>query len=94
MVGEARERIGAAAEGTFDGEEDIAALPVPIKPVQIWVEGMGCRILIGVAVIRGGIGADGETYGLVRARRDAMERDGSAVSGRIQPCVLARDFDP
>ena len=94
MVGVARGGIEPAPERPFHGEEDVTAQPVPVEAVEVGVERVGGGVLVGIAVVGGGIGADGKTEGIVTPAGDVVQRHRGAMRGGVEPGVPAGEFSP
>ena len=102
-VGVAREMIGKAgglihrgsAEESFQREENVTTLPVPVEVVEIRIERMIRGELGRVGVVVVGVETDVEADAAIGGfRRDVLEADGGAALSGVHPGDLVGEFEP
>jgi hypothetical protein len=94
MVGVARRFFISFPEIAFQGEKDVASLPVPVEAIEVGVKGVIGRKLRNIGMIGFFIGAKIKTYGPIRGGGDVVKNELKSMPFGITPGVLIGKFDP
>jgi len=94
MVGVARRLIVSFSEIAFQGEEDVASLPVPVEAIEVGIEGVIGRKFRNIGMIGLFVWAKIKTNGPIRGGGDVVKNELKSMPFGITPGVLIRKFDP
>jgi len=94
MVGVARRLIVSFSEIAFQGEEDVASLPVPVEAIDVGIEGVIGRIFRNIGMIVFFVGSEIEADGPIGGRRNVVKDELESMFFGIAPDVLIGKFYP
>lgn len=94
VIDKPERRITPGAVVAFQREEDVAALPAPVEPVQVGIERIVRGEFGGIGGIVGGGEADIEAEGAIVTGGDAAEGEGGAAFLGIEESVALVGLDP
>ena len=72
VIGESAWRLVLSAKQTLKSQENVTALPTPVQRIQIWIQGMVCRIDRYIRGIGLGIRPDEKSKCLVGPLREVI----------------------
>ena len=94
MVGVARRLIVSFSEIAFQGEEDVASLPVPVEAIEVGVEGVIGRKFRNIGMIGFFVGAKIKTNGPISGGWNVVKNELESMPFGITPSVLIGEFYP
>jgi hypothetical protein len=94
MVGVARRLFISFPEIAFQGEEDVASLPVPVEAVEVWIEGVVGRKLRNIGMIGFFVGAKIKTNGPISGGGNVVKNELEPMPFGITPSMLIGKFYP
>jgi hypothetical protein len=94
MVGVARRLIVSFSEIAFQGEEDVASLPVPVEAIEVGVEGVIGRIFRNIGMIGFFVGTEIEADGSISGGGNLVKDELESMPFGITPDVLIGKFYP
>ena len=94
MVGVPRRLIASFSEIAFQGEEDVASLPVPVEAIEVGVEGVIGRIFRNIGMIVFFVGAKIKTNCPISGGGNVVKDELESMFFGIAPDVLIGKFYP
>ena len=94
VVYEAVQFFFGGAELSFESEEDVASSPVPVKIVEVGIEGMIGRVLGRISMVFFFGNSEAEAEGLVGAGRNLGQSKGGAAGRGVDESILPGELLP